>query len=267
MLKHTKEIEELYQDIQRKLYYMIPEKWDELYLYASVIDRLDGDTNGELFFYYIPKGIFRKKPVSCYEIPAKFNLAENDYLKLVDILYAKIKELREQQQLIDKQSGSWSNLTLTIKNNKFRIVFDYEDLANSDFNSYERHVIWRYNILGVSLEQCTREEREIIKRYQTGVKKLNNQEEYETGIYIKNVKNIVDYTTPSYDSNAKDIEYIADEEKYSNGKKNQILSKTEGRQREYDIFPEDNAKSRNSAYEIEVKVEDEKPTIRRFTVK
>ena len=67
--------------------------------------------------------------------------------------------------------------------------------------------------------------------------------------------------------NAKDIEYMADEEKYSNRKKNQILSKTEGRQREHDISPEDNAKTRSSAYEIEVKVEDEKPTIRRFTVK
>ena len=64
MLKHTKKIERIYEDIQRKLYYMIPEKWEELYLYASIIDKDDGTTTGELFFYYIPKGILRKKPVS-----------------------------------------------------------------------------------------------------------------------------------------------------------------------------------------------------------
>ena len=64
MLKYTKKILEIYEDIQRKLYYMIPEKWQELYLYASIIDKPDRATSGELFFYYIPKGILRKKPVS-----------------------------------------------------------------------------------------------------------------------------------------------------------------------------------------------------------
>ena len=27
MLNHTKKIKEIYEDIQKKLYYMIPEKW------------------------------------------------------------------------------------------------------------------------------------------------------------------------------------------------------------------------------------------------
>ena len=52
---------------------------------------------GELFFYYIPKGIFRKKPINVYEIPSKFNLDENQYLKLVQILYEKIKKLKEMK--------------------------------------------------------------------------------------------------------------------------------------------------------------------------
>ena len=29
----------LYTDIQKKLFYIIPEKWECIYLYASVIDR------------------------------------------------------------------------------------------------------------------------------------------------------------------------------------------------------------------------------------
>ena len=55
MLKTTKKIKEIYEDIQKKIFYMIPEKWDELYLYASVIERFGSIETGELFFYYIPK--------------------------------------------------------------------------------------------------------------------------------------------------------------------------------------------------------------------
>ena len=69
MLNHTKKIKEMYEDIQRRIFYMIPEKWEKLYLYASVMDRIDGHKTGELFFYYIPKGIFKKNPVNVYEIP------------------------------------------------------------------------------------------------------------------------------------------------------------------------------------------------------
>ena len=38
MLKHTKKIKEMYEDIQRRIFYMIPEKWDKMYLYASISD-------------------------------------------------------------------------------------------------------------------------------------------------------------------------------------------------------------------------------------
>ena len=53
MLKHTKKIKEMYEDIQRRIFYMIPEKWDKMYLYAAVSDLIDGHKTGELFFYYI----------------------------------------------------------------------------------------------------------------------------------------------------------------------------------------------------------------------
>ena len=38
MLNHTKKIKEIYEVIQKMIFYMIPEKWDKLYLYSSVID-------------------------------------------------------------------------------------------------------------------------------------------------------------------------------------------------------------------------------------
>lgn len=127
MLNHTKKIKEIYEDIQKRLFYMIPEKWDKLYLYSSVIDLPKGEQTGELYFYYIPKGILKKKPVNVYEIPNKFNLDENDYIKLVKILYSRIKQLREEFR--KSETGTlWSNLTMTIENLKFKVEYHYDDL-------------------------------------------------------------------------------------------------------------------------------------------
>ena len=207
MLKHTKKIKEMYEDIQRRIFYMIPEKWDKMYLYASVSDLIDGHQTGELFFYYIPKGIFKKNPVNVYEIPQKFNLDEKEYLKLVNILYQKIVELREEFKKIELVP-TWTNLTMIIQGTQFKVEYDYEDLSKSKFSSYERHIIWRYNYLGIKEEQLNKKEREIIERYLLGEKVIRRRERYEEGIYIKNIKNIVDYDTETYSSEQK-IEYVA----------------------------------------------------------
>lgn len=208
MLKHTKKIKEMYEDIQRRIFYMIPEKWEKMYLYASVSDLIDRRQTGELFFYYIPKGIFKKNPVNVYEIPQKFNLDEKEYIKLVNILYEKIVELREEFKKLEVTSSTWSNLTMTIEGIKFKVEYDYEDLTKSKFSSYERHVIWRYKNLGIKEEQLSKKEYEIIEKYLIGEKVIKRRERYEAGIYIKNIKNIVDYDTESYDSE-QNIEYVA----------------------------------------------------------
>ena len=226
MLNHTKKVKEIYEDIQRKLFYMIPEKWEKLYLYSSVIDMPKKIQNGELFFYYIPKGIFKKNPVNVYEIPAKFNLEEKEYLKLVEILYDKVKELREEFR--KSESGTiWSNITISIQNLKFKVEYGYEDLRNSDFNSYERHVIWRYQYLGIGMEQLNKEEREVLKRYLTGAKNFVREESYESGIYIRDIKNIIDYDTSENSEFEEKTEIankkVEEHEEYRT-MKNQILS-------------------------------------------
>ncbi len=218
MLKHTKKIKEMYEDIQRSIFYMIPEKWEKMYLYASVSDLIDRHTTGEMFFYYIPKGIFKKNPVNVYEIPQKFNLDEKEYMKLVNILYKKIVELREEFKKIEVVS-TWTNLTMKIEGVKFNIEYDYEDLSKSKFNSYERNIIWRYNNLGINVEQLNKKDKEILERYLLGEKVVRRRERYEEGIYIKNIKNIVDYDTESY-SSEQNVEYIATQDKKA---KNQII--------------------------------------------
>ena len=207
MLKHTKKIKEMYEDIQRRIFYMIPEKWDKMYLYCQVMDRIDGQKTGELFFYYIPKGILKKNPVNVYEIPQKFNLDEKEYLKLVNILYKKIILLREEFKKIEIVP-TWTNITIIIQGTEFKVEYDYEDLTKSKFSSYERHIIWRYNYLGIGKEKLNKEEREILDRYLLGEKVVRRRERYEEGIYIRNIKNIVDYDTENYESE-QNIEYIA----------------------------------------------------------
>ena len=217
MLNHTKKIKEIYEDIQKRLFYMIPEKWEKLYLYSSVIDKQNGEKTGELYFYYIPKGILRKKPVNVYEIPSKFNLDENDYLKLVKILYDRIKLLREEFRK-SETSTLWSNITMTIENVKFKVEYNYDDLENSTFTSYERHIIWRYEYLGIGEEQVSKKEKEILNRYITGPKLIKRKENYETGIYIKDIENKIAYNT---DEN-KPLEKEQEEPKKPK-RKNQLL--------------------------------------------
>ena len=197
---------------------MIPEKWDKLYLYSCVIDMPKNVKTGELFFYYIPKGVLKKKPVNVYEIPNKFNLDENQYLKLVELLFNKIKQLREEFRKVDTEA--WSNITLIIENSRVRVEYDYEDLKKSNFTSYERHIIWRFKYLGIGPEQVSKKDKEILKRFVLGAKTLTRKEIYQFGIYVKDVGNIIDYNTEDSETD-KNVEYIVSKEERKN--KNQIL--------------------------------------------
>ena len=233
MLNHTKKIKEVYEVIQKMIFYIIPEKWDKLYLYSSIIDKPDGSKAGELYFYYIPKGIIKKKPVNVYEIPNKFNIDEEEYIKLVKSLYEKIKQLREEFR--KSESGSiWSNITIIIENYKFKVEYNYEDLLNSDFNSYERHIIWRYKYLNIGPEQMNKKDREILDRYLLGAKLLTRIEKYEAGIYIKDIENVVAFNTTKDNETFQknDNQEMKEKEQEKNKeikpkKKNQILMAAE----------------------------------------
>ena len=210
MLNHTKQIKEMYEEIQRKLLYMIPEKWEAIYLYSSIIENSKSASTGELFFYYIPKGIFRKNPVNVYEVPSKFNIDEKQYVDLVQKLYDDIKQLREEFKRTTP-GEMWSNLTISITNMKFRAEYSYEDLVNNAFNSYERHVIWRYKYLGIGPEQVSKKDKDILYRYFNGARNLAEVEEYNAGIYIEqDTKNIIEYNTQ--EDEIENDGYIRDDE-------------------------------------------------------
>ena len=96
MLNNTNRIKEIYKEIEKRIFYAVPGKWDELYLYASIIDRFGKVQTGEMYFYFMPKGIFKRKFINVYEVPTKYNIEEKEYMKLVELIYDEIKLLREE---------------------------------------------------------------------------------------------------------------------------------------------------------------------------
>lgn len=191
MLRTTKNMKDKYEKIQSCLFDLIPERWEEIYLYASVIDEPDNVQTGEMYFYYLPKGLLKKKPVNVYEVPKKFNINENEYLKIVDLLYQTIKDLRKD--FIDTDQELWTNITISIAHCRFKVEFNYDKISKEEYASYVRHVIWRYKYLHLGGE--LKDERKIIEKYleQKDEKIKPKREEYQTGMYLKTANNIVGF--------------------------------------------------------------------------
>ena len=183
----------LYTEIQKKLFYIIPEKWESIYLYASIIDVPNQKPVGEMYFYYLPRGIIKRKFVNSYEIPSMFNIDEEQYSKLITDVYNQIKQLRECY--IKNNKRVWSNVTISIENMRFKIEFDYSNILDSEYNSYERHLIWRYVYLKEDIGVFKRSDKKIIESYQDSndYKKSFNKPYYVENIYKQPVKNIIDY--------------------------------------------------------------------------
>ncbi len=191
----TSNIRKGYEQIQKQLFYMIPEKWDRVYLYASVVDHFNGLQTGEMFFYYFPKSILKKNPVNVYEVPSKFNIDESAYLKLAEKLYREIKKLRKELVTIGEKP--WSSVTMSIENFKFNAKYEYENLQDSNYTSYDRHLIWRYQYLDIPLTSYSKKERKMIEEYLKNKKHNNNKSAtYQEGIYKKTVSNITEYNKP-----------------------------------------------------------------------
>lgn len=185
----------IFTEIQKKLYYMIPEKWDAIYLYASIIEEPFQKPFGEMYFYYLPKGILKRKAVNVYEIPGLFNIDEESYNEIIQSLYSDIRNLRNIHREVKQEL--WTNITISINANQFKIEYGYEDLGkNAEFNPYERHIIWRFKYLKDKDEVRSKEENKIIQRYLDSdlilFEKTNN-EVYTEGIYRQQVSNIIDY--------------------------------------------------------------------------
>ena len=139
MLNSSKRIKKIYEEIQQKIFYAVPGKWEELYLYASIIDRLGMVQTGEMYFNFLPKGLLKRKFINVYEVPSKYDIEEEEYMKLVKLLYEQIKLLREE---FEKENQKvWSNITISIKNNRFKVEYNYDNLLGVQEEYYgERNI-------------------------------------------------------------------------------------------------------------------------------
>ena len=88
----------------------------------------------------------------------------------------------------------WSNITIKLVGIKFEIEFHYENLTNSKYSSTERHIIWKYNYLGLPLESFNRKERKLISNYlDEYVIDIGESETYTESIYKRPIKNVIEY--------------------------------------------------------------------------
>ena len=271
-MKNTPRIKSLYAKIQTQLFYMIPEKWDKIYLYASIVEKANNIQTGEMFFYYFPKGILKRNPVNVYEIPYIYNIDEEAYNTLINKLYETIKELRRE---FEKEGLKlWSNLTISIANLKFNIEYDYEDLNTSKYTNEERHIIWNYKYLGLPIERLSKKDRKMLENYLIEEKLLNKEiGTYSEGMYNFKVHNIIEYNREEYNLNNDDREI--DERKNKTEtyvkKKNKELDFEEKHKKldKYELYKRqkeaDNKENRKIEEVLETKnIErnEEKPTIK-----
>lgn len=208
---YPKSFKMAHEAVQKKIFVMLPEKWDRLYLYASVIDHFNKIQNGEMFFFYYPKGVLKKRPVNVYEVPAKFNIDEKQYFRLADELYESIKELR--QECIANNEKAWTNITISIEKLKYKVEYGYEELDPSEDSTNERHAVWSYRYLGLPYQSFNKKEKNAIDKY------LEKEEEhnyaYEAPLYTREVgKDLEEITeiekkmTFVTDEKIEEMEYI-----------------------------------------------------------
>ena len=208
----SSKMKDLYFDIQKKIFYMIPEKWDKIYLYASVIENINYIETGEMFFYYVPKGILKKNPVNVYEVPAKFNIDEQEYVDLAEDLYDKIKDLREEFR--KEKQKVWSNVVISIENSKFNAEYRYENLINTKFDNYDRRLIFMYKYLDIPLESFKKQERKMLQEYiKDSELKKDNCLVYSQNIYTGDIHNFIEYGQYKSERN------FFDDEEYEKPKK------------------------------------------------
>ena len=162
-MSENSNIKGLYERIRKELFYMIPEKWESIYLYASVVQRGNNRETGEMFFYYFPKSLLKKNPINVYQVPQKFNIDENEYLKLANRLFEMIKKLRKN--CIKYENFDWSNVTIIVKDTSFIVEYNNDKLRNSKYTSDDRMAIWQYKYLEYPMEKFNKEQRVMITEY------------------------------------------------------------------------------------------------------
>ena len=121
----TKEMETIYQEVADILVKMIPEKWEEIFLYTEI-----DEENHRLFFYYYPQ--YSKKPVYMLDLARMFKGSKQEWESMANGLYDAFERLLLAFNTAEQEL--WTNLTFQLdRKGKMRVKFDYDDLSAADF--------------------------------------------------------------------------------------------------------------------------------------
>lgn len=133
---------QMYPVIAEDILGMIPDgNWYEIYLYAEILDG-----SREVFFYF--NTYENEDFIYSHDIPAKYNVSEKNYDRLLLELQTKFHNLR--QIFIDNDQELWTNLTLILKYpGKIKVNYDYEDVINSVISPTQRQMVFEYQHLGL----------------------------------------------------------------------------------------------------------------------
>lgn len=182
MKEYTKQdLRKQYKEIRHSLVNLIPEKWEGIYLYASVLNQ----KGGEMYFYYTPKKFFKHKPINCYEIAARFGIDEIEYNEALEKLYKKIKRLYAMNV------RKFSNITIKMEDGQFTIEYHYNNIMHSMYTDEQRHLIWYYTNLHIPMDALPDEDRILVENYEeeSSLKPFiytENIEESDSELEIKN---------------------------------------------------------------------------------
>ena len=138
----------------------------------------------------------------------------NKFNKYTTDQFVLREEFRKTNQKV------WSNLTISIKNDRITYTFCYDNLLGGQDEYYDHHIFWRNKYLHI--EPHSRKEKNAIEQYIANRRPSRKKdEEYDSGIYQKRQTNIITYETTDFKETQK-VEYLATKQEKSKIK-NQIL--------------------------------------------
>ena len=88
------------------------------------------------------------------------------------------------KNVLNNGKKTWSNLTISIKNSRFKIEYNYDSLTGGQEAYYNHHIYWRQKYLNI--EPQGKKEKQAIENYLARKNTSNKKDDlYDEGIYSK----------------------------------------------------------------------------------
>jgi len=128
----------LYTEIAYHIIGMIPVKWKEVY-YLGEVEPNKASYSSVFYFLDDDNNIVRS-----HDIPEKYNVSKEIYLKLLDALDELM--LKSYDNFVSDGNAPWEQMSIVFVNNgELNAKYYYDLFEDKDSNQVVREVIWAYN--------------------------------------------------------------------------------------------------------------------------